>query len=146
MAALSLLIRAKRTTTKQRSPGGLRPSRGNGKLSPFCHPERSASEVEGSVTLWRFFVIPRLRILRFAQNDSPGGQSSCPAIHLFGCLSSASFSAGLPVRTGKSKRALSFGRLNEGSPEGGEIRNLPPLPGRVFASFLHGQKEWPPAG
>ena len=35
--------------------------------------------------------------------------------------------AGLPVCTGKSKRAHPFGRLNEGSPEGGEIRNLPPL-------------------
>ena len=38
------------------------------------------------------------------------------------------FPAGLPVRRGKSKRALPFGRLNEGmgSGEGGEIRNLPP--------------------
>jgi len=44
-----------------------------------------------------FLGIPRLRILRFAQNDSPGGQSSRPAIHLFACLFSASFSAGLPA-------------------------------------------------
>ena len=34
----------------------------------------------------------------------------------------------LPTSTGISKRGTTpFGRLNEGSPEGGEIRNLPPL-------------------
>ena len=34
-----------------------------------------------------FLGIPRLRILRFAQNDRTGGQIARPAIHLFGCLS-----------------------------------------------------------
>ncbi len=49
----------------------------------------------------------------------------------------------LPVRTGISKRALPFGRLNEGSPEGGEIRNLPPLAGS-FPAFLPEQESGPP--
>ena len=46
--------------------------------------------------------------------------------------------AGLPVRTGKSKRALPFSRLNEGSPERERFGIFPLW--RVFASFLHGQK------
>ena len=45
---------------------------------------------------------------------------------------------------GISKRGMtSFGRLNEGCPEGGEIRNLPPLTGS-FPPFLPGQERGPP--
>ena len=52
--------------------------------------------------------------------------------------------AGLHARRGKSKRALPFGRLNEGMDSGeGEDSESLPLPGRVFAYFLHEQKERP---
>ncbi len=44
---------------------------------------------------------------------------------------------------GVSKGELSFGRLNEGSPEGGEIRNLPPLAGSL-PTFLPEQESRPP--
>ena len=47
------------------------------------------------------------------------------------------------VCTGVSKGELPYGRLNEGSPEGGEIRNLPPLAGSL-PTFLLGQESRPP--
>ena len=44
---------------------------------------------------------------------------------------------------GVSKGEHPFGRLNEGSPEGGEIRNLPPPAGSLL-TFLPEQESKPP--